>query len=141
MVSVSATRTPKDSRFNLQNNNSAHASLSLMHFVASTATRNCLNFRSMCSSRKYPCPPQRAFLLCPPPPRMEFQGVFVRPPPPPPSRISNLVWQPLKRLYPSKMLLHYTIMWKMIVPFIHVNTASKNLNFTLYRYFLDNGSR
>ena len=55
-----------------------------------------------------------------------------------PPGISNLVWHPLERLCPSKMLLHYTTMRKMIVPaikrknsFIHGNTASNNLNFTL----------
>ena len=57
-----------------------------------------------------------------------------------PPGISNLVWHPLERLSPSKTLLHYTIMRKTIVPtikrkkknpFIHVNTASNNLNFTL----------
>ena len=38
--------------------------------------------------------------------------------PPPPPGISNLVWHPLERLSPSKTLLHYTIMRKMIVPTI-----------------------
>ena len=33
-------------------------------------------------------------------------GMFVRPLP---TQISNLVWQPLERTFPSKMLLHYTI--------------------------------
>ena len=34
---------------------------------------------------------------------------------PTPNGISNLVWHPLERLCLSKMLLHYTIMRKMIV--------------------------
>ena len=39
-------------------------------------------------------------------------------PSPTPPGISNLVWHPLERLSPSKTLLHYTIMRKMIVPTI-----------------------
>ena len=65
------------------------------------------------------------------------EGIFALDPHPP--GISNLVWHPLERLYLSKMLLLYTVMRKMIVPaikrkkkpFIHVNTVSNHLIFTL----------
>ena len=64
------------------------------------------------------------------------EGIFALDPHPP--GISNLVWHPLERQYPSKRLLHYTIMRKMIIPAIkkknplfNVNTVSNNLNFTL----------
>ena len=57
-------------------------------------------------------------------------GVYSpNPNPPPPMEFPTWFGTPWKDCL-SKMLLHYTIIRKMIV-FIHINTASNNLNFTL----------
>ena len=80
MVSVSATRTPKDRRFNLQNNNSACASLSLVHFLASTQHEIALIFVQCVVPGNIHTPTEDIFAL-PPPPNGIPGGVCQIPPP------------------------------------------------------------
>ena len=80
MVSVSATRTPKDRRFNLQNNNSACASLSLVHFLASTQHEIALIFVQCVVLGNIHTPTEDVFDLPPPPPNGIPGGVCQIPP-------------------------------------------------------------
>ena len=68
-----------------------------------------------------------------------MEGILALDPPAPLEFPFQTPLHPLERLFLSKMLLHYAIMRKMIVPVIKrerilllmFNTASNNLNFTL----------